>query len=130
MNTSAMLNLHHDTTPWAWALHSHAATTLAAAPALRWLRVDAGCVWVTAREAACNGSGAAADIWLHAGQSLALPAGSQWVLEAWPQARLSLLMAAPGGVSRERVSSGLWQRLRRWVSPRQWLVRAARAAAC
>ena len=35
------------------------------------------------------------DIWLTAGQSGLLPAGSVWVMEGWPQARLSLLMQAP-----------------------------------
>lgn len=127
MNTPAMLNLHPDTSPWAWALQGHQATTLAANAAPRWLRVDAGCLWVTARERRRQGGAETEDIWLGAGDSLALPAGSEWVLEAWPQARLSLLVAAPGAVSRGRaLFSGrlwaFWQRLR-FFSP-------SRAAAC
>lgn len=36
------------------------------------------------------------DIWLIAGDSLHLPAGSHWVLQAWPEARLNLTTAGVG----------------------------------
>ena len=54
--------------------------------------------------------------------SVALPAGSAWVLEAWPQARLSLLQQAPAVFSRPRgageVRAPAW--LARWLQPK-WL---------
>ncbi len=87
----------HRATPWAWRLDVHQAVTLPQAATQRWLRVDEGCVWLTAH----HGDEPAQDIWLCAGQSLALPAGTAWVMEAWPQARLSLLMAAPAAPSRD-----------------------------
>ena len=70
---------------------------------------------------------------LGAGQCLALPAGSQWVLQAWPQARLSLLMAAPQAVSRGlgevSFSARPWAPLSlRWQ--RLWSSLPPRAAAC
>ena len=36
------------------------------------------------------------DIWLTAGDSLHLPAGSHWVLQAWPEARMNLTTAGVG----------------------------------
>jgi hypothetical protein len=92
----------HQAAPWDWALDMQQAATLLAAPAPRWLRVEEGRVWITAQRGDEHGP----DIWLAAGESLALPAGTAWVVEAWPQARLSLLQAAPVEFSR----AGFWQR--------------------
>ena len=105
MNEQAMSSAHQTSSPWTWPLETHEAATLTAAPVARWLRVDVGSVWVTA--AATKGQ--AEDIWLAPGESLALPAGSTWVVEGWPKARLSLLEQAP------RLSrAGLWR-------PAAWL---------
>jgi len=104
MNTAAMTETHQ-TTPWAWALGARQATTLPAARVPRWLRVDEGCVWLTARE----GDEPAQDIWLRAGDSLVLPAGSAWVVEAWPQARLSLLLDGPAAASRGAAGWRAWR---------------------
>jgi hypothetical protein len=90
MNPQAMTQTHQ-ATPWAWTLDARQAVTLLAANGSRWVRVEEGCVWLTAH----HGEQPAKDIWLCAGQSLALPAGTAWVMEAWPQARLSLLLATP-----------------------------------
>jgi Protein of unknown function (DUF2917) len=115
MNTSLMNNLHQDAAPWSWPLEHRAAATLRAEPAPRWLHVNEGCVWVTAQD----GGPHSEDLWLGAGDSLALPAGSAWVVEAWPHARLSLLLAQPArrpAVSSSRAwwqSSWLWP----WVLP-------------
>jgi hypothetical protein len=95
MNQQAMTQTHQ-ATPWAWTLDARQAITLLATNGPRWLRVEEGCVWLTAH----HGELAAKDIWLCAGQSLALPAGTAWVMEAWPQARLNLLLAAPAVPSR------------------------------
>ncbi len=77
--------------PWSLPLAPRQVRTVAGAPVARWLRVDEGCVWVTQKRS----DQAAEDIWLQAGESLALPPGTAWIVEAWPQARLSLLQAMP-----------------------------------
>jgi len=78
-------------TPWSWPLAPRQVRTVPAATVARWLRVDEGCVWVTEQRS----DAPAEDIWLQAGESLALPAGTGWIVEAWPRAQLSLLQAAP-----------------------------------
>jgi hypothetical protein len=105
MNTLPMSESHQSGAPWAWLLAPGQATTLAAQPEARWLRVEQGCVWVTR----VDGGAQAEDIWLRAGQSLALPAGTAWVAEGWPQARLALLLQAPAGVSRGGRAAPWWQ---------------------
>lgn len=116
MKPQFMTEAHQSSHPWAFQLEHLQAVTLRAEPAPRWLRVDSGRVWITERE----GGPDSADIWLEAGQTLALPGGSAWVLEAAPEAQLSLLQAAPAafrrvaGASSARPSSsglrGWWQR--------------------
>jgi hypothetical protein len=91
MKQPFMTEAHQTAQPWAFQLERRQAVTLLAEAAPRWLRVDNGRVWITARE----GGPDSEDIWLEGGQTLALPAGSAWVLEASPQAQLSLLQAAP-----------------------------------
>ncbi|MDP2007536.1 MAG: DUF2917 domain-containing protein [Rubrivivax sp.] len=80
-----------DVAPWSWLLAPRQVRTLPAAAAPRWLRVDAGRAWVTQKRS----DAPAEDLWLQAGQSLALPSGTAWIVEAWPQAQLSLLQAPP-----------------------------------
>ena len=92
--------------PWLWSLAPRQARSLAAAAAPRWLRVDTGRVWVTERRS----DAPAEDIWLQAGESLALPAGTAWIVEAWPRAQLSLLQAAPA-LSRAAPWRQAWGRL-------------------
>lgn len=92
MNSTAMTN-HHDTSgraPWQWRLSARRAQRLAAAPALRWLAVEEGRVWVTRSQASMDG---AEDVWLAAGDRLPLPPGSEWVAEGWPEARVVVLQA-------------------------------------
>lgn len=113
MNQQLMSGLHH-TAPWDWTLHNREAQTLTAAAAPRWLRVEEGCLWLTRRDSHGQRED---DVWLTAGESLALPAGSEWVLEAWPQARLSLLLQAPVPANRAwRAASLRW-----WQRPSGWL---------
>ena len=87
MNTVPMKNMHQTAAPWVWHLGASEAATLMPERAPRWLHVEGGCVWVTARHA----GPASPDLWLGAGDSLEMPAGSAWVLQAWPQAQLSVL---------------------------------------
>jgi hypothetical protein len=94
MQHQPISNMHHHPSPWAWHLAGHQAQTLPAAASPRWLLVQAGQVWVTqARQR--SPVQPPPDIWLQAGDSLALPAGSAWVLEAWNDADLHLAEPAP-----------------------------------
>lgn len=90
MNTESMSKSYPETA-WEWCLGRSAATTLAAAPMLRWLQVNAGRVWLTGGAPGTQ----AQDIWLQAGDRHALPPGTQWVLEGEPRAALSLLQPPP-----------------------------------
>jgi len=91
MKQPLMTESHQTSQPWAFRLDGRQAVTLLAETAPRWLHVDSGRVWITARD----GGPGSDDIWLDAGRTLALPGGSAWVLQAWPEAQLSLLQAAP-----------------------------------
>jgi hypothetical protein len=103
-----MSKVHEHSAPWAWALAGHEAASLSASPVARWLRVDEGCLWVTPEQAGPETE----DLWLQPGDSLELPAGSRWVLQAWPKARLSVLLA-PAAASPAPARS--W-----WQSPWVW----------
>lgn len=117
MNSRLIPELHQQAAaPWAWELAPGAAVTLRPDPAQRWLHVDAGSVWATALVAA----GQADDIWLAAGDSLALAPCSAWVLEGHPQARLSVLQQSPPALSRAAcaLSARWWQR--DWLRALRW----------
>ena len=104
MNRLPMTDSHQTSAPWAWRLAPRQAITLAAEAADRWLLVNDGQVWLTQTD---RGE-LADDIWLNAGESLRLPAGSTWV-QAWPQASLSLIQQAPAAVvSDRRASTAFW----------------------
>jgi hypothetical protein len=117
MDTLLMSDSHQAEAPWVWAVAPAQATTLAAVPAPRWLQVHDGRVWATERR---SGVELPTDIWLLAGQGLRLPAGSSWVIEAWPQARVSVLEAAPAPLGRRAGWRRAWSeglRLARWRGP-------------
>ena len=120
MTALPMSESHQTTAPWAARLERGEATTLAAADVPRWLLVDAGCVWATRR----NGAAQAEDLWIVAGQSLALPPGSAWVLEGWPQAQITLALQAqrrpPTWLS--ALGGAAWQRPWRLLAGRGLLV--------
>ena len=116
MNMPLISNTHQS--PWLWQLATHEVTTLTAEPQTRWLKVEEGSLWLTRRE---SGIDQTDDIWLGAGDSLALPAGSEWVLEAWPQARVSLLQQAP----HIKRGGSPWSA---WVSRLSWLRASAMPA--
>ena len=92
MAPATMTNLHEQgqPAPWQWRLSSRCVRTLRAAPALRWLAVEEGRVWLTRSQQALE---AGEDLWLSAGQRMPLPAGSEWVAEGWPDARVVVLEA-------------------------------------
>lgn len=97
MNAPAM-TFQHQSAPWEWPLARASATRLAPVDTPRWLLVTAGQVWLTQTGAGLAGG----DIWLRAGERHALPAGSEWVVEAWPEGRVALL-EAPGQPTAGRV---------------------------
>lgn len=78
--------------PWEWSLAEGGAHRIDAASVARWLEVAAGRVWLTPT----RNDDRAADHWLAAGERLMLPAGSAWVVEAWPAARVALHLVPPG----------------------------------
>ena len=79
--------------PWEWPLLAGDVRRIEPAPVTRWLDVAQGRVWLTPT----RDDDLAADHWLAAGDRLALPPGSAWVLEAWPTARVALHLAPPAG---------------------------------
>lgn len=87
--TADAMNILHHTTPWEWPLDGRSATRLPATGMARWLTVTAGRVWLTRSGAGPFGD----DVWLAAGERHALPAGSEWVVEGWPAARVTVLEA-------------------------------------
>ena len=119
MNTQPMKNLHETNAPWVWQLAEREAATLAAQAVPRWLHVEDGCVLVTAENAGPH----APDLWLKDGDSLELPAGSAWVLQAWPEARMSLLAppalkhVTPASPSSSSPQSSSWLARQ---APRSW----------
>lgn len=96
MAAPVMTNAHETraAAPWQWRLDSRRAQRLAAVPALRWLAVEEGRVWLTRSQ---HSQQPPADLWLCAGERVALPAGSDWVAEGWPEARVVVMQAPAGG---------------------------------
>ena len=93
---SSPLSAHQSAaSPWLAQLAADDVLTLTAVPARRWLRVERGCLWVTAASGAPGPVPREADIWLNEGDSLVLPPGSSWLLQAWPGADLMLVQQAP-----------------------------------
>lgn len=101
MNQSLIPNSYHSQSPFVWPLVPQQAVTLVAHSQARSLWVHEGRVWLT-RQCA---SGTPRDVWLDAGQSHTLPAGTEWVVEAWPQARVSVVQAAQTVIKSRAVSS-------------------------
>lgn len=72
-----------------WRLSQGEALKLPIGPGARELKVLEGRVWLT-RDGRMNRP--ALDVWLEAGDSIAVPSGAELVLEAWPHARFQLLV--------------------------------------
>ncbi|MCL4696812.1 MAG: DUF2917 domain-containing protein, partial [Burkholderiaceae bacterium] len=79
--------------PWEWPLAPGEVRRIGPAPVPRWIDVAAGRVWLTPTRR----DDLAADHWLAEGERLALPPGSEWLLEAWPSARVAVHEAPPAG---------------------------------
>jgi Protein of unknown function (DUF2917) len=112
MNRSLMKSTHQ-TEPWSWAVEG--ATELPAARQARWLAVSDGRVWLTRSHQRAAQPCMGEDIWLDAGQRHALPAGSTWVIEAWPQAQVALLQAPPPHDAAAVRRQAVWRVWRDWL---------------
>jgi len=99
---------HQTVLPWEWSVGARSATRLAAAECDRWLLVTAGLAWLTRSGAGPHGD----DVWLAGGERHLLPAGSEWVVEGSPAARLALL-ETPQSPLRRGFGLGRWPALRR-----------------
>ncbi|MCV2362028.1 DUF2917 domain-containing protein [Paucibacter sp. DJ1R-11] len=87
-----------------WRLAEGEALSFKVGPGARELRVSSGRLWLTQPG---RPEAPSEDVWLQAGQSLALASGSQVVIEAWPQADFQLLVppsACPALQARQRES--------------------------
>jgi hypothetical protein len=101
------MTFSHQAEAWEWVLRAGDAQRIAAAARARWLSVGAGRVWLTRTGAGPAGE----DVWLGAGERVRLPAGSDWVLEAWPAARLSVLEERPSSTARATCPPAPWAAL-------------------
>jgi Protein of unknown function (DUF2917) len=91
----AHLSTHYERpapAPWEGALARGQIVRLAPAAVPRWIQVMRGRLWLTATASTI---GHHADCWLIAGERLALPAGSEWLVEAdLPAADVAAAVAA------------------------------------
>ncbi len=117
---SFMPDLHHGS--WALQLPRQQVRRLDASGELRALRVLQGRVWASG---GCSGL-PAADHVLEAGELLPLRPGTEWLLQGWPQASVSVLIDACAALAPRRPS--LRQRWRRWLRPPPVLAPAAPCA--
>lgn len=90
MAAAVMTSTHGHASPLA-AVPAGRSARIAPQAVARWLHVKSGRVWLTRTQR----EGQAEDVWLAAGDSWALPAGSAWVLEADRGAELQLVQAWP-----------------------------------
>jgi hypothetical protein len=95
MNQVSMTS-SHQIPGWEWPLAGARAERIAPARQPRWLSVTQGRVWLTRTGGGPQGE----DLWLEAGERVRLAAGTDWVIEGWPAARVSLLEERPGAAQR------------------------------
>jgi hypothetical protein len=120
MDTAFMIQAHES--DMQWDLPEGSALRLAPAPAPRVLAITAGRVWLTRSGA---GEAAASDVWLEAGESARVAPDDEVVLEAWPQARFTVLespASTPRRLSAARAAA--WARALRerlqWTPRPSW----------
>lgn len=95
-----------------WSLAAGHARRLNIGPGARWLRVCAGRLWIT-RMQADSAARQLEDVWLQAGDSLAVESGEQLLVEAGPSARFQLLVPPQACWPDWHT---LWSRISGWIS--------------
>ncbi len=127
--STSMSPVHHSGAPWLTTMAAGDVQRLSGTAARRWLLVQRGCLWVTAATVAPDAAPREADIWLAEGDSLSLPAGSSWLLQAWPQADLMLVEQAPARSPRTgllQTAFGLRPLVAAWAAQaRKWVQRVS-----
>jgi hypothetical protein len=111
MNTQLMTREQQSTASSAlWSVGAGEALRLSIGPGEREVHVAEGRLWLT-REGSLESP--PEDIWLEAGDSIALESGSQWVAEGWGATRFQLLVPprACAQASRHVGASSAWQRV-------------------
>lgn len=99
-----------------WTLAAGRARRLNIGPGARWLRVCAGRLWITRMQAAAA-ERQLEDVWLQAGDSLAVEAGAVLLVEAWPSARFQLLVPPQACRSSWRTTLGRISGWFSWAKP-------------
>jgi hypothetical protein len=89
MATPTVMSNFQQSQAASWTVAPGEARPLEIGPGSRWLRVTEGRLWLTVPGTADE---PAQDVWLESGDGVALPAGAQAVLEAWPSAQFQLLV--------------------------------------
>jgi Protein of unknown function (DUF2917) len=128
--TELLSDPHQSAAPWLTRMGAGQVLNLPVHVQQRWLRVEQGCLWVTALHHEGPRVAREADIWLKAGESLHVPAGSAWVLQAWPSAQVLLVQPAGEG-RRARLADAALSSIRRgwralWLAARAALPQRAR----
>ena len=95
-----------------WALGAGEALRLSIGPGEREVQVAEGRLWLT-RDGSLQSP--PEDIWLEAGDSIALESGSHWVAEGWGETRFQLLVPPRACADAKRLLSASSARQR--VSP-------------
>ena len=110
MNAASVMINSQESTSVAWTLAPGQVRNLTIGPGQRWLHVVEGRLWLTLPGSLDE---PAEDLWLQAGDGVALPEGSRVLIEGWPSARFELLVPpqACGRGWLGRVSARLASRL-------------------
>lgn len=111
--TQATMTISQQSGSAEWTMPEGEALRLDIGPGARELRVTQGRLWLT-REGSADEP--ADDLWLSAGDSIALDSGSEWVIEGWGETRFQLLVpphACPTFARRLSASSRAFSSLRR-----------------
>jgi len=113
MNQQLMTSKQESTPSAQWAVAAGHALPLSIGPGERELHVTEGRLWLT-REGTLQSP--PEDIWLAAGDSIALDSGSRWVAEGWGEARFQLLVPPRACTAGLRFLAGLALRARNAAS--------------
>jgi hypothetical protein len=109
-----------------WTLPAGQALRLPVGPGGRWLQARSGALWLT-RSLPAGGAAVSEDVVLQAGEGLALPGGSEWVLESWGSAPAAFELLVPPSACARR--PGGLSRVSVWVRACWQLVSPARRLA-